>query len=58
APVRERYTELRSDEAGLERTLAEGADKARSIASDTLRDVRDAMGVGSALTGHEVRSGQ
>ena len=55
APVRERYTELRSDEAGLERTLAEGAEKARAIASDTLRDVREAMGVGS---GHEVRSGQ
>ncbi len=47
APTRERYTELRSDEAGLERTLAEGADKARAIASDTLRDVREAMGVGS-----------
>jgi tryptophanyl-tRNA synthetase len=47
APTRERYTELRADEPGLERTLAEGADKAREIASDTLRDVREAMGVGS-----------
>ena len=46
APVRERYHELRADEAGLERTLAEGADKARAIAADTLADVRDAMGVG------------
>ena len=55
APVRERYTELRGDEAGLERTLAEGAEKARAIASDTLRDVREAMGVGS---GREVRPGQ
>ncbi len=52
APTRERYTELRNDEAGLERTLAEGAEKARAIASDTLRDVREAMGVGP------IRSGQ
>jgi tryptophanyl-tRNA synthetase len=46
APVRERYQELRADEAGLERTLAAGADKARAIAADTLADVRRAMGVG------------
>jgi tryptophanyl-tRNA synthetase len=46
APVRERYEEVRADEAGLERTLAEGAERARAIVSDTLRDVRAAMGVG------------
>jgi tryptophanyl-tRNA synthetase len=46
APVRERYYELRADEAGLERTLAQGADKARAIASSTVEDVRRAMGVG------------
>jgi tryptophanyl-tRNA synthetase len=46
APVRERYLELREDEAELERLLALGAEKARSIASHTLADVRDAMGVG------------
>ncbi|HSJ17528.1 MAG TPA: tryptophan--tRNA ligase [Solirubrobacterales bacterium] len=46
APVRERYAELRPDKGALERTLAAGADKARAIASDTLADVRDAMGVG------------
>ncbi len=46
APVRERYEELRSDEAGLERILAAGAEKARAIASDTMVDVREAMGVG------------
>jgi tryptophanyl-tRNA synthetase len=45
-PVRQRYGELRGDEAELERILAAGADKARSIASDTLADVREAMGVG------------
>jgi len=46
APVRERYTELRADEAGLEATLAEGAARARVIAGPTLADVRRAMGVG------------
>jgi tryptophanyl-tRNA synthetase len=46
-PIRERYEELRPHEAALEATLAEGADRARAIASDTLRDVRQAMGVGA-----------
>ena len=32
APVRERYEELRPDEAAIEETLAAGADKARAIA--------------------------
>ncbi len=45
-PVRERYAELRADEAELERLLSLGADKARAIATDTLADVRAAMGVG------------
>ena len=52
SPVRERYQKLRADEAALERILAQGAEKARSIASPTLEDVRQAMGVGP------VRSGQ
>ena len=46
APVRERYGQLRADVAGLEAALADGADRARAIASATLADVRDAMGVG------------
>ena len=46
APVRERFTALRADEAGLEATLAAGAEKARAIAADTMHDVRKAMGVG------------
>jgi tryptophanyl-tRNA synthetase len=46
APVRERYAELRGDEAGLERTLAAGAEKARAICRPVLADVREAMGVG------------
>ncbi len=46
APVRERYAELRPDQAALEAVLAEGAEKARAIAAGTLADVRDAMGIG------------
>jgi tryptophanyl-tRNA synthetase len=45
-PVRERYVELRADEDHLEAVLLEGAGKARAMASVTLADVRDAMGVG------------
>jgi tryptophanyl-tRNA synthetase len=46
APVRERYQELRADEAELERILELGAEKAGAIARQTLLDVREAMGVG------------
>jgi tryptophanyl-tRNA synthetase len=46
APVRERYEELRPDEVALESTLEAGADKARAIASQTLAEVRSAIGVG------------
>jgi tryptophanyl-tRNA synthetase len=48
APVRERYEELRSDEAELERVLAAGADKARALAAPVVADVRDRMGIGPA----------
>jgi tryptophanyl-tRNA synthetase len=46
APVRERYADLRADEAGLDARLAEGAERAREIAGPTLADVRRAMGFG------------
>ncbi|MDX6692170.1 MAG: tryptophanyl-tRNA synthetase [Solirubrobacteraceae bacterium] len=46
APVRERYEQIRGDEGALERILEAGAEKARAISSETLADVRDAMGVG------------
>jgi tryptophanyl-tRNA synthetase len=46
APVRERYGELRADEAALERSLEAGAERAREIASGVLADVRDRMGLG------------
>jgi tryptophanyl-tRNA synthetase len=48
APVRERYAELRGDDAALEGILEAGADKARAIAATTLADVREAMGAGPA----------
>ncbi|HET7574236.1 MAG TPA: tryptophan--tRNA ligase [Solirubrobacterales bacterium] len=44
APVRERYAELRPDEAELERVFAAGAEKARAIAAPVLADVRERMG--------------
>ena len=46
APVRERYEQVRADEQALEAILAQGAEKARAIAADTLADVRTVMGVG------------
>jgi tryptophanyl-tRNA synthetase len=49
APVRERYAELRPDEAELEDVLREGADRARSIAERTMLRVRDRMGVGAPV---------
>jgi tryptophanyl-tRNA synthetase len=45
-PVRERYAELRPDEAALEKALAAGAEKARAIASPTVAEVRERMGIG------------
>jgi len=48
APVRERYEAIRGDEAALQATLAAGAEKARAIASETVGEVRAAMGVGPA----------
>jgi tryptophanyl-tRNA synthetase len=46
APVRERYEEIRPDESELEGIFAAGAEKAQSIAVETLADVREVMGVG------------
>ena len=47
-PVRERYAELRPDEAALEAALAAGAEKARSIAAPVVAEVRERMGFGPA----------
>ena len=45
-PIRERYEEIRPDEAALEAAFGLGAEKASAIARETLLDVRRAMGVG------------
>ena len=44
APVRERYGQVREDETALGEVLAEGAEKARTLASKTLRAARERMG--------------
>jgi tryptophanyl-tRNA synthetase len=44
-PMRERYQALRKDEAGLDKTLAHGAERARAIAMNTMERVRDAIGI-------------
>jgi tryptophanyl-tRNA synthetase len=46
APVRERYGEIRADHRALEAILAEGAEKARAISSETVALARGRMGVG------------
>ena len=45
-PLRVRRAELDADPGRLTQALADGADKARRIASETLREVRGAMGLG------------
>jgi tryptophanyl-tRNA synthetase len=44
-PVRQRYLELRADEAGLRAVLHAGAERARALATETLTLVRDRMGL-------------
>jgi tryptophanyl-tRNA synthetase len=55
APVRERYAQLRGDEGALEEILAQGAEGARAIASQTVADVRERMGVGAPRRSRSVR---
>ena len=43
APIRERRRELESDEKAIVEMLAEGAERARARARETMRQVRDAM---------------
>ena len=45
-PIQARYREYMGDRAELDALLASGADRAREIASGTMRRVRAAMGVG------------
>jgi tryptophanyl-tRNA synthetase len=43
-PIRERYQEIRHSDY-LERVLREGAEKASAVAEETLRKMKDAMGI-------------
>lgn len=45
-PVRERKAELRGDVEGVKKTITRGSERAREIASQTLREVRRMLGVG------------
>ncbi len=51
APVRERYRELRADEAVLEEVMAAGAEKARSLCRPVVAEIREAMGFGAVRAG-------
>jgi tryptophanyl-tRNA synthetase len=53
-PVRERYEQLRGDEAALEAILDSGATRAQALAAETLADVRGRMGVGAPRRGRAV----
>lgn len=46
APARQRYSELMANTAEIDRILADGAARARTIARETLSRVRAAIGVG------------
>jgi tryptophanyl-tRNA synthetase len=51
APARERFLELRADDARIESILRGGAERAQAIASQTLADVRERMGLGAPRSG-------
>ena len=44
-PIRERYQEIRADEAYIAKVVRQGAERARERASKTLAEVREAMGI-------------
>ncbi len=44
-PIRERYKEIRADEAYIGKVVRQGAERARERASKTLEEVRKAMGI-------------
>ena len=48
--MREKYLEIREDNAAIESFLEIGAEKARALAAPVVADVREAMGVGPVRT--------
>jgi tryptophanyl-tRNA synthetase len=55
APVQERYVGLRSEEQKLEVILEQGAKRAGEIASQTLADIRDYMGLSAPRQTRAIR---
>ena len=45
APIRERILDIRSNDEYLSKVVAQGAERARAYAADTLRDVKEIMGI-------------
>ena len=45
-PIRERAMALQEDPTAVRNVLADGCERARKLAQDTMRDVREAMGLG------------
>ncbi|MBA3340567.1 MAG: tryptophan--tRNA ligase [Gemmatimonadaceae bacterium] len=45
APIRERAAEIRANPSTLDETLAAGAERARSVARETLRETKELMGL-------------
>jgi tryptophanyl-tRNA synthetase len=48
APMRERYARYAEEKGLVERILVEGTERMREVAKATLKEVRSAMGIGSA----------
>jgi tryptophanyl-tRNA synthetase len=46
APIRERAAEIRANPSQLDEALAAGAERARAVARETLREAKDLMGLG------------
>ena len=44
-PIRERILDIRGNDEYLSKVVREGAERARAYAADTLKDVREIMGI-------------
>ncbi|MDE6578730.1 MAG: tryptophan--tRNA ligase, partial [Muribaculaceae bacterium] len=44
-PIRERILDIRSNDEYLSKVVRNGAERARAYAADTLKDVREIMGI-------------
>ena len=45
APIRERFNDLMGDRGEIDRVLARGAEQARAIADETMRRMKEKMGL-------------